>query len=306
MFEESVTSPNRQRGTEIGENPSLAQRARVDQPSVGARPNGFMTFSFRSFPHGSLRFGNVSLGDPARHGSCLCGKSLTSIRQPRKPLPMLTIAEFHDAEQLKPLESVWNRLCNRTPNACSSHSFDSVFSNRLPGGGRLRVLLGIIRGRPFGILPLKVEQRVLTGLAEPELPFAGPVGPDTTAMLIASFRHLQRARRDWDRIEFCTAGDFEPLENRLKNAFRVVGWNCEIEPARGPISESGTNATRRGFRYTHVSPWALRARWRQFRERFSARRNFTQHPPEACPCPGPHRLSLYAPPTIETPNSSAP
>ena len=188
---------------------------------------------------------------------------------------MITVAEFHEIEELAPLAGVWKRFYRRTPEPCLSQSLDWIMSLELGKHTKLRVLLGILSGRPFGILPLKVEIRLtkagplrfLTGVGEPEFPFAGPIGPHTTAMLTAGLRHLSRTRPDWDIVEFDLANPSEMQHRRLQNAFRLMGWRCDVESFNRPISERGTNATPSGFRYTHVRTWALRARWLQFRRR---------------------------------------
>jgi hypothetical protein len=267
-------------------------------------------------------------------------------------------------------------------------------------------------------------------------------------MLAASLRHLHRTRRDWDAVEFRLANSSVMLHNRLRNAFRLVGWNCESAPtedwleicpetvippefaakfpaeairpnprltferlrpednnwapwpmlasclslveevhgsafanhlkglhqaayragisdwcllreegvpqaaalnlftrggmqstalvgrsealklqlltriledalwrgdgpyvfrsAEVPFSERWTNATRLGFRYTHLSPWAFRARWTQFRERIQSRWTIFNENPETHSCPGPHKLSLYSPASPETPTTHRP
>ena len=67
----------------------------------------------------------------------------------------------------------------------------------------------------------------------PGCPFAGPIGPHPTAMLTAAFRHLHRTRRDWDVIDFHQANPTDMQHRRLQNAFRLVGWRCEIRPSNG-------------------------------------------------------------------------
>ena len=59
-----------------------------------------------------------------------------------------------------------------------------------------------------------------------------------------------------------------------------------------PFSERRTHATRRGFRYTHVSPWAIRARWQRLREHLQTTWRISE---PAEPVPVPHMLTLYAP-----------
>ncbi len=219
---------------------------------------------------------------------------------------MITIAEFHTIEQLSPLAGVWKRLCDRTPEPCLSQSLDWINSLELGNHTKLRVLLGVLGGRPFGILPLKVETRFtevgplrfLTGIGEPEFRFAGPIGPHTTAMLTAGFRHLSRTRRDWDLIELHQANPTETQHRRLQNAFRLMSWRCDVQCSELPISERATNASPSGFRYTHVRTWALRARWLHFRRRIRSswqRDDVPAGPGVPEPQPEPIRLKLYSP-----------
>ncbi len=356
-------------------------------------------------------------------------------------MPMISVAEYNQIEQLRPLESLWNRLHERTPGASFQHSWDCFAAGAVSEGMKLRILVALIAGRPFGILPLQVETRstpqgtlrVLSGLGEPVCDFAGPLGPNTTAMLAASFRHLQRTRRDWDTMEFRVANSGEMLAQRLQNAFRLMGWraDCEssgdwrevcpeavmsgnlpggelrpdprlvferfrpednsfapwpmlavclslVEETQGsekakrlrglhqaafragvsdwcllseagvpqaaalnlitregikatvltgrtdalkhrlvhrlledalwrgdgpywfrssevPFFEGWKHATGRGFRYTHISPWAFRARWMRLRERIQSVGKNSPQVPETNICPRPHKLMLHSP-----------
>ncbi len=216
---------------------------------------------------------------------------------------MITVAEFHHVNQLAPLAGVWKRLHEQTPAACPGQSLEAIMSLKLGDHAKLRVLLGMLGGRPFGILPLKVETRltqvgplrILSGASEPQSPFAGPVGPHTTAMLTAAFRRLSRTRRDWDLIEFHQADPTEMEHLRLQNAFRLVGWRCDVQAFQLPFSERETHASPSGFRYTHVRTWALRARWLQMCGRIGTfwRRD---EPAPAAPVPEqPCGLQLYSP-----------
>lgn len=354
---------------------------------------------------------------------------------------MITVAEYNHADQLKPFQPLWTRLLDRTPESCISHTWDWINSQTHSQDLKPRILVAFLGGRPFGVLPLKVESRstpwgslrCLTSIGEPWFPFAGPLGPNTTAMLAAALRHIHRTRRDWDMVEFRLSDISEMLRRRLENAFRLVGWSCDLDPTdnwleidpelvitaavpgrlnlplipkdrmtferhrsdkssrnsvsvvasclslineiRGPsaandlkmLSEAGsragvvdwcllheegiplaaamnlitphgirtmalvgrnelvrseliqrmlenavlrgdgayllpvadvpfserwTNATRRGFRYTHLSPWAIRARWQRFRERLQPVRRISG-PTE--PAPTPRMLKLYSP-----------
>lgn len=149
---------------------------------------------------------------------------------------MITVAEFNQVDQLKPLARCWDRLWNQTPTPCFSQTMDWI--EAFAGcGGKLRVLLAMLGGRPFGIWPLAVEKRAtdygelrcLRSAGESLAPFAGPVGRNTTAMLSASLRHVQKTRRDWDMVDFQFASGTERDHRRIQNAFRLVGWTVEAD-----------------------------------------------------------------------------
>lgn len=149
---------------------------------------------------------------------------------------MITVAEYNNVEQLKPLADLWERFFERTPDPCFSHSWDWL-SGLDSTNAKLRVLLGSVSGRPFGFLPLQVESRktefgefrVLTNAGSRFFPFAGPVGPHTTAMLTAGMRHLHRSPRDWDLIEFDLLHPSETERSRWNNTFQLMKWHCEVE-----------------------------------------------------------------------------
>lgn len=362
---------------------------------------------------------------------------------------MITVAEYNHVEQLKSLAELWDRFIQRTPNPCFSQSWDWA-AGLDSTSAKLRVLLALVGGRPFGLLPLQVETRetevgelrVLTSAGSRFCPFAGPVGPNTTAMLTAAMRHLRRSRRDWDLVEFDLLKPTPMEMQRLENTFRLMKWRCDvessmewmevsptaelptrfesrastwtmervraedhpaapwpvlasclslIEEAKGtetakqlrawhqagfrmgvtdwsllrengvpqaaavhlltrrrwlctalvgrsesarfelvrrmleeerweenlpfvfrssefPFAEQWTNATPVGFRYTHVSPWALRARWLRLRRRIQSHWNrptpeeTPASQPESLPNPPRPKLSIYHPSPVETLN----
>lgn len=155
---------------------------------------------------------------------------------------MITVAEYNRIDRLQPLASLWERLWERTPEACFRQSWDWV--SALDCGAKrrkLRVLVALLGGRPFGIWPLQVETRmtelgrlrVLTEAGEPLAPFSGPIGRHTTAMLTTSLRHLQKTPRDWDVVDFQAADVSQSRHRRLLNAFRLVGWHCETSESSG-------------------------------------------------------------------------
>lgn len=149
---------------------------------------------------------------------------------------MITVAEYNDVKQLKPLADLWARLFERTPEACFSHSWEWAASLDSTSH-KLRILLALVGGRPFGLLPMQVETRkteagelrVLTNTGSGFFPFAGPIGPNTTAMLTAAMRHLRRSRRDWDLVEFDLVNPTEMEKQRLSNTFQLMKWRCDAE-----------------------------------------------------------------------------
>ncbi len=209
---------------------------------------------------------------------------------------MMTVVEYNQLDLLGPFQSLWERLLERMPESCVGPTYEEIRSLDLDVQTKPRVLVALISGRPFGIWPLQVETRetsvgplrVLTNLGDPADSSAGLIGPYPTAMLTASFRYLHRAKRDWDLIEFSLEAPSETEHLRFKNAFRLAGWRCRIE-SLSPETDPETNASPTGFRYTHVYPWAFRARWFQFCKKFS------QAQPNQQPTSKPQSLTLYSP-----------
>ncbi|MCA9072889.1 MAG: hypothetical protein KDA84_28395 [Planctomycetaceae bacterium] len=194
--------------------------------------------------------------------------------------PMITVAEYNHVEQLKPLGDLWDRFLERTPDSCFSQSWDWVAGNCSPS--KLRVLLALVSGRPFGLLPLQVETRktevgelrVLTNVGGRYCPFAGPIGPNITAMLTAAMRHLRQSPRDWDLIEWDLLDPTEKQKQRFSNCFRLMKWRCdaetttdwaEVSPTKECLSESRIPSARFTLERVRAqdratAPWPMLAR----------------------------------------------
>jgi CelD/BcsL family acetyltransferase involved in cellulose biosynthesis len=121
------------------------------------------------------------------------------------------VIEINDARELVHYQLAWEALLAQTPGANYFQTLDwlSVYWQHYGAGCRLRVLVVQVLGKTIGILPLVVREeatkvgrlRVLNYPLQDWGTFYGPIGPNPTATLLASFNHLQRTARDWDVLD---------------------------------------------------------------------------------------------------------
>ena len=134
---------------------------------------------------------------------------------------MSHIVEINDLESLESYRLLWQSLLPQTPGATFFHSldwFEVYWKHFGPEGSgdcqAMRILIVHSPEKPIGILPLVVRHeskligprkwRTLRTLSYPLHDWGtsyGPIGPHTTATLLAGLRHIQTTKRDWDHLQ---------------------------------------------------------------------------------------------------------
>jgi hypothetical protein len=148
---------------------------------------------------------------------------------------MLQVVEINAIEHLEAIRLRWTSLLYATRGASFFHTLDwlKVYWQHFRASQRLRVLLVHRSGTLLGILPLVVrEEMTATGpagmLTYPTITpnqFFGPIGPNPTATLMASLRHLLSKSRDWDILSLVEIGEHDL--GRTANAFT----QAELHPS---------------------------------------------------------------------------
>ncbi len=148
----------------------------------------------------------------------------------------LRVEEINRIADLQPFRQAWQTLWRQTRAANFFQSLDwlEIYWEHFGQGQRLRVLVVLADDQPIGIMPLTVlpektragTLRVLTYPLHDWGSFYGPVGPQTTATLLAALGHVRDTRRDWDLLDLrwvdwhgCDAG-------RTEQALRQVGFGA--------------------------------------------------------------------------------
>lgn len=124
---------------------------------------------------------------------------------------MAEVLEVSDLRTLRTLRLTWQALWTDSPGGSFFHTYDwfENYWRHFGAGGRMRVLLVRAAGRPVGILPLVLQRRtyklatvrVLGYPLDNWGTYFAPVGPNPTATLLPSLRHLAATARDWDQLE---------------------------------------------------------------------------------------------------------
>ena len=121
------------------------------------------------------------------------------------------VIEVNAIDELAGYRLAWDALVAQSPHSNYFQTLDWLASYFRHQGRdcRLRALVVQSCGKTIGFLPLVVRTeatkvgplRVLTYPLHDWGTFYGPIGPNTTATLLAGFGHLRRAARDWDVLE---------------------------------------------------------------------------------------------------------
>ncbi len=150
---------------------------------------------------------------------------------------MLQVVEINAIEHLESIRLRWTSLVYETPGASFFHTLDwlQVYWRHARGDQSLRVLLVHRNGAIIGILPLVLRQETnATGstntLTYPTIDrtqFFGPIGPNPTATLVASLRHLAAELRAWDALGLSRFGEHD--NGRTANAMTIAELPPEAE-----------------------------------------------------------------------------
>ncbi len=153
---------------------------------------------------------------------------------------MPKVIEVNNVDELDHYRLAWNSLLPETKQATYFQSFDWVTTCLRHFGGhqRLRVLLVYHNAEPIGILPLVVVNertrigriRTLTYPLAEWGSFFGPIGPNPTATLMASFDHLQQTRRDYDMLDLRWIDRARVDHGRTSSAMNNAGLACHEKP----------------------------------------------------------------------------
>ncbi|MDP6443607.1 MAG: GNAT family N-acetyltransferase [Pirellulaceae bacterium] len=150
--------------------------------------------------------------------------------------PMVQVHQIDDVAALSQHRLAWNCLLMQTRGATFFQSLDWLENYWAHFGGdqQLRVLV-VEDGRDLvGVMPLTVRDeptrlgslRVLTyPLADWGTTF-GPIGPNPTATLVASLKHLKRRERDWDLLDLRWIDTTWVDHGRTATAMAVAGFPC--------------------------------------------------------------------------------
>ncbi len=144
---------------------------------------------------------------------------------------MSRVIEINRPEQLETYRVVWQALFGETPRATLFQTLDWLLAYWQAFGGQqqLKVLVVTARNTPIGILPLTVVQeptrvgrvRTLTYPLSAWGSFYGPIGPHSTATLLAAMRHLTETPRDWDLLDLRWVDRDQADRGRTR---RVMQW----------------------------------------------------------------------------------
>ncbi|MEO8494677.1 MAG: GNAT family N-acetyltransferase [Planctomycetota bacterium] len=164
---------------------------------------------------------------------------------------MMQVVEVNAIEHLEAIRLRWTSLLYQTPGASFFHTLDwlQVYWQHVRQHQRLRVLLVYRSGTVIGILPLVVREEttaagpadVLTYPTINPTHFSGPIGPNPTATLMASFRHLAGRSRDWDLLSLGSIGEHD--RGRTANALELAGF-CARKEVHATVAKVCFDASR--------------------------------------------------------------
>ncbi len=147
---------------------------------------------------------------------------------------MADVVELNDPEQLEDYRLAWNALLPQTPRASIFHTLDwlQAYWKWFGEGQKLRVLIIRSDGKPIGIVPLCVhtehyhvgEVRVLTYPLSDWGMWYGPIGPDPSACLFMTMKHLRETSRDWDMLDLRWVGGEPGQSEPTGRAMQANGW----------------------------------------------------------------------------------
>lgn len=151
---------------------------------------------------------------------------------------MAEVVEINAVEHLESIQLRWTSLLYETPGVSFFHTFDwlKLYRRHFGACQRLRVLLVHRHGDVLGILPLVVREETTSAgpgmvLTRPTISphhACGAIGPNPTATLMASLRHLAGQARDWDRLSLPCIDEHD--RRRTENAMALAGLHaCHVQ-----------------------------------------------------------------------------
>ncbi|HUG70942.1 MAG TPA: hypothetical protein VMM76_24550 [Pirellulaceae bacterium] len=178
---------------------------------------------------------------------------------------MLQVVEIDAIEHLEALRLRWTSLLYDTPGASFFHTLDwlKVYWQHFRRDQRLRVLVVHRSGTVLGVLPLVVRKEMTsTGLVDvlayPTISpsqFLGPIGPNPTATLMASFRHLSSGSRNWDVLSLGEIGEHD--RGRTANALELAGF-VPLETVRSKVAKVSLGTS--SYDHETERPWKFAER----------------------------------------------
>ena len=166
---------------------------------------------------------------------------------------MAHVVEINEIEHLAYYRMAWKRLLGETRGATFFQSLDwlEAYWRHFGQDQQLRVLFvyegdSVDGNSLVGILPLVVRTEVKNLIATRVLTypladwgaFYGPIGPNTTATLLAAMRHIRETERDWDMIDMRWTSDGHRTETAmdqvgLANERSVWCHSAQVEMSEG-------------------------------------------------------------------------
>jgi CelD/BcsL family acetyltransferase involved in cellulose biosynthesis len=147
---------------------------------------------------------------------------------------MIEVREINQIEVLGEFRTAWQSLLAHTPGASFFHSLEwlECYWKHFAAGQRLRVLVVSEGRQPIGIVPLVVRTestrvgrlRMLTYPLQDWATFFSPIGPNSSAALVAALRHLRHTPRDWDVLDLRWVDADRTDRGRTERAMAQTGF----------------------------------------------------------------------------------
>ncbi|GAB4139142.1 MAG: hypothetical protein Tsb009_07860 [Planctomycetaceae bacterium] len=157
---------------------------------------------------------------------------------------MLTVAEFRTGDQIEKIRRLWTDLWSQTRLRSFYQSFEwfNAVQREFSKRESPRVFVASLAGIPVGIVPCVLRHtpspfgiiRRLSLGTPGSSPFAGVVGSNPTATLLATMRYLRNSHRDWDMLDFQGIDVDGQDRGRIFNAMRLAGLHPQKKSS--PVS----------------------------------------------------------------------
>jgi CelD/BcsL family acetyltransferase involved in cellulose biosynthesis len=151
---------------------------------------------------------------------------------------MPQVIEINDICALEPFRSDWHRLLAKTRGASffQTPEWLETYWRYYGEGQKLRLLVVEDQAEMLGIVPLTVAReasrlgrlRVLTYPLHDWGSFYGPIGRDTTAVLISALRHVAETPRDWELLDLRYVPGDDADGERTPMAMEAAGMPARV------------------------------------------------------------------------------